>query len=85
VRIGEGILMAAMTKRTTIYLDPDLHRVLKVRAGETEQSISGIINEAVRRELAEDREDLAAFEQRVKEPSISYETMLKKLKADGKI
>jgi len=77
--------MASLTKRTTIYLDPALHRVLKVRAGETEQSISGIINEAVRRELAEDQEDLAAFAQRVKEPTVSYEMLLKKLKADGKI
>ena len=77
--------MASLTKRTTIYLDPALHRVLKVRAGETEQSISGIINEAVRRELAEDQEDIAAFAQRVKEPTVSYEMLLKKLKADGKI
>ncbi len=77
--------MADVTKRTTIYLDPDLHRALKVRAGETEQSISGIINEAVRRELAEDREDLAAFARRVGEPTVSYEALLEKLKADGKI
>ncbi len=54
--------MASLTKRTTIYLDPAMHKVLKVRAVETEQSISGIINEAIRRELTEDQEDLAAFE-----------------------
>jgi predicted transcriptional regulator len=77
--------MASLTKRTTIYLDPDVRRVLKVRAVETEQSISGIINEAVRHELAEDQEDLAVFAQRVKEPAVSYEALLKKLKADGKI
>ena len=77
--------MAFLTKRTTIYLDPAIHRVLKVRAVETEQSISVIVNEAIRRELTEDQEDLAAFAQRVKEPTVSYEALLKKLKADGKI
>lgn len=77
--------MASLTKRTTIYLDPDVHRVLKVKAVETEQSISGIVNEAIRRELTEDQEDLAAFAQRVKEPTVSYEALLKKLKVDGKI
>ena len=77
--------MATLIKRTTIYLDPALHRVLKVRAVETEQSISGIVNEAVRHELAEDQEDLTVFAQRVKEPTVSYEKLLKKLKADGKI
>ncbi|MFA5393729.1 MAG: CopG family transcriptional regulator [Candidatus Ratteibacteria bacterium] len=77
--------MATLTKRTTIYLDSAIHRVLKVRAVETERSVSGIVNEAVRRELAEDQEDLAVFAQRVKEPTVSYEVLLEKLKADGKL
>jgi hypothetical protein len=83
--LEKGENMASLTKRTTIYLDPDVRRVLKIRAVETEQSISGIINEAVRHELAEDQEDLAVFAKRVKEPAVSYEALLKKLKADGKI
>ena len=77
--------MATLTKRATIYLDPTIHRVLKLKAVETEQSISDIVNEALRHELAEDEEDLAVFAKRAKEPTISYETVLKKLKADGKI
>lgn len=72
-------------KRATVYFDPAIHRVLKVKAAETEQSISDIVNEALRHELAEDQEDLAVFAQRAKEPVISYEILLKKLKADGKI
>ena len=83
--LGKRGNMATLTKRMTIYLDPALHRVLKVRAVETERSVSGIVNEAVRRELAEDQEDLAVFAQRVKEPTVSYEALLKKLKTDGKI
>ena len=77
--------MATLTKRATVYFDPAIHRVLKMKAVETEHSISDIVNEALRHELAEDQEDLAAFSKRAKEPTISYEDLLKKLKADGKI
>ena len=77
--------MATLTKRATVYFDPAIHRVLKMKAVETEHSISDIVNEALRHELAEDQEDLAVFSKRAKEPSISYEDLLKKLKADGKI
>jgi len=77
--------MAMLTKRTTVYFDPVIHRVLKVKAIETDQSISDIVNEALRHELTEDQEDLAVFAQRAKEPTVSYEALLKKLKADGKI
>ncbi|HAH22040.1 MAG: CopG family transcriptional regulator [Omnitrophica WOR_2 bacterium GWF2_43_52] len=74
-----------LTKRSTVYFDPAIHRVLKLMAIETEQSISDIVNEAIRHELAQDQEDLAVFAKRAKEPSMSYEALLKKLKADGKI
>lgn len=74
-----------LTKRSTIYFDPAIHRVLKLMSIETEQSISDIVNEAIRHELAENQEDLAVFEKRAKEPTISYEALLKKLKVDGKI
>ena len=74
-----------LTKRSTVYFDPAIHKVLRLKALETEQSISGIVNEAIRHELAQDQEDLAVFAARAKEPTVSYETLLKKLKADGKI
>ena len=77
--------MATLTKRATVYLDPAIHRVLKIRAVETDYSISKIINDALRHELAEDQEDLAVFAKRAKEPTVSYEDLLKKLKSDGKI
>jgi len=35
--------------------------------------------------LAEDAEDLAAFEERANEPLIGYEDILKRLKKDGRI
>ncbi|MBF0571338.1 MAG: CopG family transcriptional regulator [Candidatus Omnitrophica bacterium] len=77
--------MATLTKRATVYLDPTIHRVLKVKSAETEHSISEIVNEALRHELAQDQGDLASFSKRAKEPTISYEDLLKKLKSDGKI
>lgn len=77
--------MSTMTKRSTIYFDPVLHRALRMKATETSRSVSELVNDAVRENLTEDAEDLAAFEERAKEPLISYEDMLKRLQADGRI
>ena len=77
--------MVILNKRATIYLDPQIHRAIKLKAAETEQSISEIVNEALRHELLEDQEDLEAIKSTISEPTMSYETLLKKLKADGKI
>ncbi|MEI8345171.1 MAG: CopG family transcriptional regulator [Candidatus Omnitrophota bacterium] len=77
--------MIQPTKRATIYFDSNIHRILRVKAAETDQSISEIVNGALRVQMAEDREDLVAFENRKKEPSVSYQALLEKLKADGKI
>ncbi|MBW2487370.1 MAG: CopG family transcriptional regulator [Deltaproteobacteria bacterium] len=77
--------MATGTKRATIYIDPELHRALRIKAAETSSSISKIVSHAVKLALAEDAEDLAAFEQRAKEPLVAFEDVLKKLKKDGRI
>lgn len=77
--------MATQAKRATIYFDPDLHKALKLKSVETSRSITDLVNEAVREALSEDAEDLAAFEQRLNEPLVSYEQMIKKLKKNGSI
>ncbi len=77
--------MTTRTKRATIYLDPELHRALKLKSIETSRSISEVVNEAISMALAEDVEDLAAFEERASEPLISFEDALKELKRNGKI
>jgi hypothetical protein len=77
--------MQAEPKRTTIYFDPEIHRALRLKAAETDRSVSELVNEAMRYSLAEDLEDLAAFEDRVAEPDLPYETALKDLKRRGKI
>ena len=77
--------MATQTKRTTIYLDPDLHKALRLKAVSISRSVSELVNDAVRGVLVEDAEDFTAFEERDKEPLISYEEMVKRLKKDGRI
>ena len=77
--------MAIQTKRATIYFDPDLHKALRLKAVETSRSVSDLVNEAVKEALAEDAEDLLAFDERTDEPLISYDEMVKKLKKDGRL
>jgi hypothetical protein len=77
--------MNQTNKRCTVYLQPDLHKALKVKAAETECSVSELVNEAVRQSLREDAEDLAAFDLRKNEKIVSFEDVVKKLKADGKL
>ena len=77
--------MTMQSKRATVYLDPDLHKALRLKAVETSTSVSELINKAVRGAILEDAEDIAAFERRVAEPLISYDEMIKRLKKDGRI
>ncbi len=77
--------MAQLSKRATVYLDPDIHRALKIKAAATSRSMSELINEAIRLSLAEDAEDLAAFEERADEPLIAFEDVLKELKRHGRL
>ena len=73
------------SKRATIYFDPVLHKALRLKAADTEQSISDVVDDAVRMLLAEDAEDLAALNARVSEPTVSFETFVQDLKAKGSI
>ena len=77
--------MIKTSKRVMVYFDPDIYRVLKLKAIETSRSISDLVNDAVRHELGEDEQDLKSFKDRAKEPTISYKKMLKDLKTSGKI
>ena len=77
--------MGTAAMRATVYLDPELHKALRLKAVETTQSISKLVNDAVKESLAEDAEDIAAFEERAKDPLISYDAMIKRLKKDGRI
>jgi len=77
--------MKTNIKRTTVYLDSELHHALRIKAAETEHSMSELVEEAIKLSLAEDSIDLSAFDERRKEPSLPFEDVLKKLRKNGKI
>ena len=77
--------MTTLTKRTTVYLEPGLSRVLHLKSAETSRSMSFLINDALRADFAEDAADLAAFDARKNEPTVSFEDFVKELKRRGTI
>ena len=77
--------MSTQPKRATVYFEPEIHKALRQKAAETERSVSDLVNDAVRASLAEDAEDLAAFEERAAEPSLSFERVVRDLRRRGKI
>lgn len=72
-------------KRSTIYLDEDLHRALRLKAAETEYTMSDLVNLAVRESLAEDADDLAAIDERKDEPELPFENVVRDLRRRGKL
>lgn len=77
--------MSELSKRSTVYFEAEIHHALRVKAATTHQSVSEVVNEAVRIALSEDQEDLKAFSQRTDETTLSYEELLEDLKSHGKI
>lgn len=69
-----------MSKRATIYFDEPTHKALRLKAAETDRTVSDLVNDAVRRSLAEDAEDIATFRERAAEPSIAFEDFVLDLK-----
>ena len=72
-------------RRTTVYFDPLIHRALRLKAAETDQSLSNLVNLAVRESLSEDGMDFEAFESRASEPSLSFESVVRDLRRSGKL
>ena len=72
-------------KRVTVYLDPALHRALRIKGAETETTVSDLVNAAVRQSLTEDAADLAIFEARAREPALAFEDVLKELRSSGRL
>ena len=73
------------SKRATVYFDAAVHQALRLKAAATDRSISDMVNDAVKVALAEDAEDLAAFDQRRSERSISFESLVRDLRKRGRI
>jgi hypothetical protein len=75
----------SVSKRATVYFAPEIHRALRLKSAATERPISDIVNDAVRLSLADDADDLAAFEDRASEPNLDFETVVKDLRKRGKL
>jgi post-segregation antitoxin (ccd killing protein) len=48
-------MMTTPTKRTTVYLDPDLYKALRLKSIAVSKSVSDLINDAARELLKKDR------------------------------
>ncbi len=72
-------------RRATVYFDAEVHQALRLKAAASHRSISEMVNEAAKVVLAEDAEDLSAFEERKGERSISFESFVQDLKQRGRI
>jgi predicted AAA+ superfamily ATPase len=72
-----------MLKRATVYLDARIHRALKLKAAQTDATVSDLVNEALRLSLKEDAIDLVAIQDRAHEPSRPFEDVLRDMKRDG--
>jgi len=74
-----------MNIKATLYLDSTKYKIFKLRAVETGQSISSLMNEAMDAQLAEDLDDITAIRSRLTkgEEPLSYEGALLELKNAG--
>jgi len=79
-----GVLMIA-PRRTTVYFEADVHRALRLKAATAERTISEMVNTAVRTALAEDADDLSAFDERRKEREIPFDSFVKDLRRRGRL
>lgn len=77
--------MTELSKRSTIYFDPQLHAALRLKAAQRERSVSDLVNDAVRAALSEDHSDLHTAEERASEGTLTYEELLKDLKRHGRL
>ena len=69
--------------RTTITINDRLYRALKIHAAQSNETISTLIEEAIKYQILEDLEDLDAISKRKSEPTMSFDAFVKELKADG--
>ena len=77
--------METTQKRATVYLDSVVYRALRLKAAETDRTMSDPVNEAIMLSLLEDAEDLSAFDERASEPDLPFEDVVKELRRRGKI
>ncbi len=71
--------------KATLYLQDDVHHALRLKAAETHESMSQLVNDALRVALTEDLEDIRDWRQRRNEKSVGYDEFMELLRTDGTI
>jgi hypothetical protein len=69
--------------RTTITMNDKMFKILKMRAAETDESISRLVEDAVKYQILEDFEDIEDAEKREKESTHSFDDLVAQFKAEG--
>jgi predicted transcriptional regulator len=65
-------MMTNQTKRTTVYLDPELHKALRLKAVAVSRSLSDLVNEAVRESLKRDRHKYKLIKELESQPGVDF-------------
>lgn len=69
--------------RTTITINDKLYKALKMRAVESDETISSLVEDAVKYQILEDLDDLRVVRERENEPAMDFDEFVSELKADG--
>lgn len=69
--------------KATIYLDEKIHKALRMKAAETSQSMSELVNDALEASFLEDFEDLEVWRERRSDSRVGFEDFVSQLKQDG--
>ncbi len=69
--------------RTTVTLNDTVYRALKIRAAQTDESVSKIIEDAIKYQILEDMEDIEDAQKRAGEPIYSFDSLVSEFKAEG--
>ena len=77
--------MSSLSKRATVYFDPDIHKILKIKAAENSTTISELIDRMVRYELQNNKNIFLDEKTDDKQQSVYSGRLVEKLKKDGKI
>jgi len=69
--------------KATHYLEEPIHKALRLKAAESRQSMSGLVNDALKAALLEDLDDIETWKERKNDDVVGFEDFVKLLKKDG--
>lgn len=64
-------------------INDKLYQLLKRRALDSGESVSALVEDALVGQILEDAADIEEAERRMKEPTLSYDELVRELKAEG--